>query len=197
LQQPELWLPFQQGQTWFFTGGPHGGWGSGSAWAAADFAPPDERAAESSACYVSEFAATAAAPGLIVRSGDGSVILDLDGDGDESTGWTLLYLHIATAGRAAAGVFVQAGDHIGYPSCEGGFSNGTHLHIARRYNGEWIPVACDPTCASGYNPPPFVLGGWVAYGLPGQEYQGYLLNSVGDRRNAEQGRQAPDNRVSW
>jgi hypothetical protein len=27
LQQPELALPFAPGQIWFFTGGPHGGWG--------------------------------------------------------------------------------------------------------------------------------------------------------------------------
>ena len=31
LQQPELTFPFPSGQTWFFTGGPHGGWGIGSA----------------------------------------------------------------------------------------------------------------------------------------------------------------------
>src|SRR5690606_8939231 len=42
IQQPELTLPFPAGEVWFFTGGPHGGWGSGSAWAAIDFAPPDD-----------------------------------------------------------------------------------------------------------------------------------------------------------
>ena len=41
LQQPPLQLPFTNGDTWFFTGGPHGGWGVGSAWAALDFVPPD------------------------------------------------------------------------------------------------------------------------------------------------------------
>jgi hypothetical protein len=29
---------------WSFTGGPHGGWDSGSAWSALDFAPPGEGA---------------------------------------------------------------------------------------------------------------------------------------------------------
>src|SRR5690606_37535414 len=83
LQQPALTLPFRPGQTWFYTGGPHGGWGSGSAWSAVDFAPPDERPAGGSSCYVSEYFATAVAPGVIARSGDGAVVLDLDGDGDE------------------------------------------------------------------------------------------------------------------
>ena len=27
-------LPLQNGTTWSFTGGPHGGWGAGSAWGA-------------------------------------------------------------------------------------------------------------------------------------------------------------------
>src|SRR5437762_5892041 len=26
LKQPEFSLPFAQGETWFYTGGPHGGW---------------------------------------------------------------------------------------------------------------------------------------------------------------------------
>lgn len=189
LQQPLLTLPFSQGETWFFTGGPHGGWGSGSAWSAVDFAPPDDRPDGSATCYVSEFAVTAVADGLIVRSGDGALVLDLDNDGDESTGWSILYLHLATEGRAAAGTFVRAGDAIGYPSCEGGFSTGTHLHIARRYNGEWIP-------ADGTTMPAFVMSGWSVSGLIDQEYQGFLINGS-ERRTAEQGRLSPENRISW
>jgi len=37
-------------------------------------------------CYVSPNWVTAAAPGVIARSGEGYVVLDLDGDGDEHTG---------------------------------------------------------------------------------------------------------------
>lgn len=190
LTQPDLTLPFTRGETWFFTGGPHGGWGTGSAWAAVDFAPPDDLPDGSPACYVSAFWATAVAPGMIVRSGGGVVILDVNGDGDESTGWTILYLHMASDGRVKAGDFVQPGDPIGHPSCEGGVSNGTHMHIGRRYNGEWLPVS------SAGEIPPFVLGGWTMVGFEGQEYQGYMVNGA-ERRNAEQGRLAPDNRVSW
>lgn len=193
--QPEMTFPFQAGETWFFTGGPHGGWGSGSAWAALDFAPPDEVEPGSASCYVSDYWATAVAPGIIARSGGGSVILDLDGDGDETTGWTVLYLHIATEGRVQAGTQVQVGDVIGHPSCEGGFSNATHLHIARRFNGEWIPVSCG-LCGPEHVRPPFVMSGWTSIGLEGQEYQGYMVQGD-ERRVAEQGRLTTENRVAW
>jgi LysM repeat protein len=195
IQQPTLMLPFSSGETWFYTGGPHGGWGAGSAWAAVDFAPPDERPEGSSTCYVSGYWATAVAPGIIARTDEGVVVLDLDGDGNETTGWSILYLHMAAHGRVEALTLVEAGDRIGRPSCEGGFSNGTHMHIARRYNGEWIPADCGG-CPAGSVKPPFSLGGWTVVGLPGQEYQGYLVNG-GEQRMAEQGRLTPDNRVSW
>jgi hypothetical protein len=81
-------------------------------------------------------------------------VQDLDGDGLEQTGWTVMYLHIATAERVAVGTYLHIGDHVGRPSCEGGRANGTHLHIARKLNGEWI--------AAGTGPLPFNLGGWIA-----------------------------------
>lgn len=195
LQQPELTFPFPQGQVWYFTGGPHGGYGSGSAWAAVDFAPPDDLTTVTSACYISENFATAVAPGVIARIAEGTVILDLDGDGDETTGWTILYLHMASRNRIQEGTVVQVGDRIGRPSCEGGFSNGTHMHIARRYNGEWIPVSCDE-CAADAQRPSLVMSGWTFYGLPGQEYQGGLVRQ-GEERIAEQGRNVAENQVSW
>lgn len=189
LVQPALTLPFASGQTWFFTGGPHGGWGSGSAWSAIDFAPPDDRTDDSPLCYVSDFWVTAVADGVIARSSDGAVVLDLDGDGDDTTGWTILYLHMAAEGRVAAGTVVKTGDHIGKPSCEGGFSTATHMHIARLYNGEWLPASAEGVA-------PFVMSGWTVFGFTGQEYQGYMSNN-GERRDAEQGRLTPINRVSW
>lgn len=195
LEQPVLTLPFQAGEQWFFTGGPHGGWGSGSAWSAIDFAPPDDIMQVSSACYRSAHAVTAVASGIITRSADGMVILDLDADGDDSTGWSVLYLHIDSDGRVEAGTRVNTGDVIGYASCEGGVSSGTHVHLARRYNGEWIPADCSG-CPTGSDIPQFVLSGWAVHGLTGQEYQGYLLRD-GERRVAEQGRLSRDNLVSW
>ena len=195
LQQPELKFPFPAGQIWFFTGGPHGGWGAGSAWSAIDFAPPDDRPDGSAPCYVSSFWATAMASGVIARSDGGVVILDLDGDGDETTGWTIMYLHMASEGRVGLGTQVKLGDQIGRPSCEGGFSNATHMHVARRYNGEWIPITC-LSCSSDKMPAPFVMDGWTVEGLDNQEYQGYMIKD-NERRDAEQGRLTPVNQISW
>ncbi len=159
MKQPHLTLPFARGETWSYTGGPHSGWDSGSAWAALDFA-----VGEPQGCLPSEEWALAAAAGKIIRSDNGAVILDLDGDGYEQTGWVLLYMHMADEERIKTGTQVDVGARIGHPSCEGGLSNASHLHFARRYNGEWIP-------ADGRIP--FNLDGWIAIST-GVEYNGYL-----------------------
>jgi LasA protease len=150
LQQPEMSLPFRSGTTWAFTGGPHTAWGTAKPWAALDFAPP----AVVGGCTPTDEFATAVAPGVVVRSETATVVLDLEGDGSEHTGWVVFYFHVATEGRVPLGTALQTSDSIGYPSCEGGRSTGTHIHIARKYNGEWIP-------ASGVLP--FNLDGWIAH----------------------------------
>lgn len=162
LSQPTLQLPFESEVVWSFTGGPHGGWNTGSAWAAIDFAPPGEALG----CYASDAWVVASASGQIVYSDHGAVIQDLDGDGIWQTGWSILYMHIDSWQRVEVGTMLEAGDRIGHPSCEGGFSTGTHLHLARRYNGEWIAADADL---------PLVLDGWVSVGY-GVEYDGYLVN---------------------
>lgn len=166
LQQPAFSLPFETGQRWAFTGGPHGGWGDGSAWAALDFAPPGEPVG----CIRSDFWITASVSGTIVRTGNGVVMQDVDlngprtNDGREQTGWAILYMHIDSFERIQPGTYVNIGDRIGHPSCEGGVSNGTHVHIARRYNGEWISAAGSV---------PFIMDEWVPLSA-GSEYDGYL-----------------------
>jgi len=161
--QPMLALPFQPGITWAYTGGPHTGYGTGEPLAALDFAP----GAMSSGCVSTDEFATAVADGVIARSGDGAVVLDLDGDGDERTGWVVFYFHIETRDRVPVGTVVKVGDPIGHPSCEGGRTTGTHIHIARKYNGEWVPA--DSII-------PFNLGGWVAHN-GSYEYDGTLTRA--------------------
>ncbi len=161
LSQPPFKLPWASGETWFFTGGPHGGWNSGSAWAALDFVPPKTLAG----CSPSDSWATAVADGVVSRSGFGAVVLDLDGDGYSGTGWAVTYMHLEDRDRAPAGARVAAGDQLGHPGCEGGFTNGTHIHLARTYNGRWI--SADTSL-------PFDFDGWVSQGA-GSEYNGSLV----------------------
>jgi murein DD-endopeptidase MepM/ murein hydrolase activator NlpD len=163
--QPELQLPFEAGKSWAFTGGPHGGWGDGSAWAALDFAPPGDALG----CVLSDDWVAAVGSGPVLRASNGAIVQDLDlpgvpADGLEQTGWTILYMHVESRDRVQAGTRLQAGDRVGHPSCEGGVSSGTHVHLARRYNGEWITA--DQQI-------PFELDHWVSSG-DGKEYDGFL-----------------------
>ncbi len=161
LKQPDFTLPYLPGHVWEYTGGPHSAWGPDGALAALDFAPPTDGVG----CKPTSEWATAIGPGVVVRSSNGVVVVDMDGDGYEQTGWAILYLHIASEGRVPVGTTVSVNDRIGKPSCEGGRSTGTHLHLARKYNGEWI-------LADG--PVPFTLSGWRAIS-GGQPYLGYLV----------------------
>jgi murein DD-endopeptidase MepM/ murein hydrolase activator NlpD len=153
LEQPSLKLPFEPGKRWAYTGGPHTAWGNARPYSAIDFAPP----LSVSGCTPTDEWATAVADGVVVRVDVGELVLDLDSDGDERTGWVIFYLHVASEGRAPLGAVLRAGDPVGHPSCEGGTSTGTHVHIARKYNGEWIPA--DGVLA-------FNMEGWVAHNGP-------------------------------
>lgn len=146
--QPEMILPFERNVTWSFTGGPHSAWGTDGPLAAVDFAPRNDIPG----CFATETWIVSIAPGLVVRSGNGVVVVDTDGDGSEQTGWNILYLHVANTNRVPLGRWVELNERIGHASCEGGVATGTHVHIARKYNGEWI-------LADG--PVPFVLSGWT------------------------------------
>ena len=149
LSQPDLILPFLIGQVWSYTGGPHGAWERDGSRAAIDFAPGSTE----SGCVPSNAWVVASAPGLIVRANHGAIVEDLDGDGNEQTGWNILYMHVNDL-KVEAGDWVETSDFLGHPSCEGGIATGTHVHIARKYNGEWI-------LADG--PLPFVLSGWTVH----------------------------------
>ncbi|NTW08961.1 MAG: hypothetical protein HGA28_05270 [Anaerolineaceae bacterium] len=62
------------------------------------------------------------------------------------------------------GAELKTGDFIGYPSCAGGHSTGTHVHIARKYHGEWI--IADSAL-------PFNMNGWIPHN-GNREYFGTL-----------------------
>jgi LasA protease len=163
LVQPEFTLPFAPGLKWAYTGGPHTGYGQGEPFSALDFAP----GAETGGCTPTNEWTTAVAAGIVARSELGTVVLDMDGDGDERTGWVLFYFHVGTDGRAPIGSIMNVGDPLGHPSCEGGRTTGTHVHIARKYNGEWIP-------AEGVLA--FNLEGWIAHN-GSEAYQGTLTRN--------------------
>jgi hypothetical protein len=120
-------------------------------------------------------------PGVVIRADNGAVMVDMDGDGHEQTGWDILYLHVATRDRVKVGTIVETNDHIGHPSCEGGEATGDHVHVARKYNGEWI-------AADG--PLPFVISGWTVHagnapyiGTMTKGGQTVTANSYGDHES--------------
>jgi LasA protease len=160
LAQPIMELPFTPGERWGFTGGPHRSWNSGSPRGALDFSPTTGEPP----CTTSRAWVTASAEGVVTRASDSVLTIDLDGDGYEQTGWVLVYLHIAELESSKPGSSVAVDEPLGHPSCERGNSTGTHVHIARKFNGEWIP-------ADG--PLPFVLSGWEVH-MGERSYQGEL-----------------------
>ncbi|HEX9030010.1 MAG TPA: LysM peptidoglycan-binding domain-containing protein [Anaerolineales bacterium] len=177
LAQPTLELPFAPGERWSLTGGPHLSWQTGSPNGALDFSPVTGQPP----CAPTSAWARASASGLVTRTSRSTVVIDLDGDGREQTGWVLVYLHVAEADRVAVGAQVKTDDPIGHPSCEGGqHPTGTHVHLARKYNGEWI--------AAG-GPLPFLLSGWQAQdGL--KPYQGVLIKGSQTVTASPSGRQS-------
>jgi LasA protease len=173
LTQPPLSLPWAEGEGFYFTGASHPAYADGSAWAAIDFGPPDVLGN----CFYSNVPNLAAADGVVVVARQGEVQLDLDGDGNIQTGWVLLYLHVALDVNTPLqpGQPVRQGDIIGYASCEGGLSNSSHLHFARRYNGEWMDAG---------GPVPMTLSGWQVQPST-TPYEGFITNGVDVREACE------------
>ena len=159
---PTLTLPFLPGLRWALTSGPHLTWQPGTPRGSLDFAP---RVEGQRGCMTSSAWATSPVRGLVTRSARGAVAIDLDGDGDESTGWVIIFMHMASQERVRVGAWVKVDDPSGHPSCDGGYATGLHLHITRKYNGVWIGAE---------GPLPLILDGWQAFASP-SAYAGYLV----------------------
>jgi len=161
MSAPTLELPFAPGEAWALTGGLHNDWDVGTPFGALDFAPLTGEPP----CTVSRAWVLAAAAGVVTRSAKGVLQLALVDGAGKTTGWDLLYMHIAEKDRIAVGTRVMADDRIGHPSCEGGITTGTHVHLARMVHGEWIGAG---------DPFPYRLSGWLA--VPGEtQYQSTLV----------------------
>lgn len=159
--QPALVLPFSAGERWSLTAGPHPAWNAGTPRGALDFSPVTGEAI----CATSQAWVTAPAAGNIARAGRNTVVLDLDGDGYEQTGWVLFFFHLAESGLVEPGTRVERDSPLGHPSCEGGRATGKHVHVVRKYNGEWLP-------ADGSLP--FILSGWRSV-ADERNYYGLLI----------------------
>lgn len=184
LPEQALRLPFGPGEVWYFAAGPHSPWGAGGPRAAVDFAPPP---AEAGGCHASVSWVTAVAPGVVVRSRPSGVVVDLDGNDYEGTGWVHVYAHLGPVDRAPVGTRVAAGDGLGHPSCDGGPPTQTRVTFARKFNGEWIPA--DLPAA------PLVLDGWAA--LPGDAPgAGWFARPGVEPRTAGAAKQAAVNGVA-
>jgi len=175
MTQPKLVLPFQANFEWSMTGGPHGAWEKiteeiygkpETVLAAVDFAPSTEHGG----CETTTTWILAAGPGTVVRSERGVVVVDMDGDGREQTGWDIVYLHVATQDRVPKGTLIKTDDRIGHASCEGGSSTGTHLHFSRKYNGEWMLADAD-------GPAPMVLSNWIVH-AGAKAYEGTMTRGA-------------------
>ena len=161
MQIPTLELPFAPGEAWALTGGLHEDWNTGTPLGALDFAPITGEPP----CVVSRSWVLASASGIVTRSENGALQLALMDEAGKTTGWELLYMHVAEKDRISVGTHVNTNDPIGHPSCEGGVATGTHVHLARIYRGEWIGAG---------DPFPYILSGWLA--LPGEKpYQSTLI----------------------
>jgi LasA protease len=147
LDQPDFILPFSIGQSWCFSNGPHGAWDAKGPAAAIDFAPPQfEYSGPQTRLLL------ASATGCVVRADPDTVMIDLDCDGDEHAGWDIFSYHVSEEGKARLGSKVHRGQKIGYASSEGGLNTGIHVHMAHKFNGEWM-------LADG--PLPFSVSRWT------------------------------------
>lgn len=137
---PALFLPWQSGVTWYFTGGPHSFNGSGSRpWSSLDFAPGP---ADQSGCnWTSWSQVRPARSGYVIYAANNLVRIH-HSDYIDLPAWQTSYYHIRSI-QVTYGQFVSTATNLGYPSCEsgmGGTSTGVHQHFSFLYDGEYQDV---------------------------------------------------------
>ncbi|MEO3779238.1 peptidase M23 [Micromonospora sp. B11E3] len=139
-------LPYGVGQSWYFSGGPHGWAGSDSPWSSIDLAGGDQRvlAARGGTAYT-------------MCRGWIRVIHDRGYATDYYHLWNNINVNGAGVGEGA-----YLGDTGTDVTC-GGAANGRHVHFALRQNNVYVPMR-------GHN-----LGKWVIMPGSGT-YQGYALH---------------------
>ncbi|MEV0156030.1 peptidase M23 [Micromonospora sp. NPDC050686] len=139
-------LPYAVGQSWSFTGGPHGWAGSDSPWSAIDLAGGDQRvlAARGGTAYT-------------MCRGWIRVIHDRGYATDYYHLWNSINVNGAGVGEGA-----YLGDTGTDVTC-GGAASGRHVHYALRQNNVYVPIG-------GHN-----FDKWVIMN-GGGTYQGYALH---------------------
>jgi len=135
--EPTWRLPWINGERWWLNGGPHHnyGWGSVSKrpWSHLDFQPRGGGGCSTSDTNPSSIGAVAA--GDVVYSDGNQVIVDHGG------GWRSSYFHVRSNSRIANLKFVEAGERLGSPSCQGGRAYGVHVHFGLQMDGNFMEAA--------------------------------------------------------
>ena len=141
-----LRLPYGIGQSWYYTGGPHGWAGSDLPWSAIDLSGGDQ-------------AVLAARAGAAYTMCQGWIRVIHD------RGYATDYYHLWN-NISVNGASVGEGAFLGYTGTDvtcGGAASGRHVHLALRQNNAYVPIA-------GHN-----LGKWVIL-AGGGTYQGAALH---------------------
>lgn len=158
---PVLSLPWANGETWYYTGGPHVSYAGGVPYqrAAVDFAPGG-----GSGCFSSSAWVRAAAAGTVVWADCNFVRIDHGG------GWSTGYNHLSGL-QVSLNQWVAAGTALGHPSCGTGQAcgwdaylppTGSHVHLDIRYSN--VPQAIHGR----------LLGGWTVLNGAG-DYAGTMV----------------------
>jgi murein DD-endopeptidase MepM/ murein hydrolase activator NlpD len=154
LALPTLKLPWENADTWNYTGGPHNIDGSGNyPLSGIDYQPVGHSGCSPN--IITDRWIVASAAGKTVDYQEYWLKLDHDQDGNVSTGWLTVYGHIAN--RIGDNQTVQMGQRLGNPSCFGGTATGVHLHFGIKFQNVWQPI--DGTVISGWT----IQNGSVAY----------------------------------